>query len=167
MKQCSTCSFGFFVCSIIDHGSSIACTALTRLSVNKYINLRALIPHARCLHVHMLPCRVNFYLVNSYFVHSIVFINNSILRQTHTTALHSWCTNCSPNTRVLTTQGSFMDRYRKYNSNFSLLLEAALKFQVCFPHPPLLHSCQKCIPFLIFNTDSLNTNTMLTGSPLP
>ena len=32
----------------------------------------------------MLPCRVN-----SYFVHSIMFINNSIHGQTHTTAMHS------------------------------------------------------------------------------
>ena len=110
MRQCSTCSFGFFVCSIIEHGSYIACTALTRLSVNKEINLRALIPHAKCQHVHMLPCRVN-----SYFVHSIVFINNSILGQMHTTALHSRFTNCAPNTRVLTSQGSWIE---KYNSSF-------------------------------------------------
>ena len=106
MRQCSTCSFGFFVCSIIEHGNYIACTALTRLSVNKEINLRALIPHAKCQHdiVHMLPCRVN-----SYFVHSIVFINNNILGQTHTTALHSRFTNCAANTRVLTSQGSWIE----------------------------------------------------------
>ena len=78
---------------------STACTPLTKLSMNKYINLRALIPHAKYLHVHMLPCRVNSSPL-------IVFINNSILDQIHTTSLHSRRTNCAPNTRVLTTQGS-------------------------------------------------------------
>ena len=63
-----------------------------------------MIPHAKCLHVHMLPCRVN-----SYFVHSIVFINNSIHGQTHTTALHSRFTNCAPNPTVLTSQGSWIE----------------------------------------------------------
>ena len=56
---------------------------------------------AKRLHVDMLPCRVN-----SYFVHSIMFINNIILGQTHTTALHSRFANYAPNTRVLISQGS-------------------------------------------------------------
>ena len=60
--------------------------------------------HAKCLHVHMLPCRVN-----SYFVHSIMFINNIIVGQTHTTALHSRFANYAPNTRVLTSQGSWIE----------------------------------------------------------
>ena len=59
---------------------------------------------AKRLHVHMLPCRVN-----SYFVHSIMFINNIILRQTHTTALHSRLANYAPNTRVLISRGSWIE----------------------------------------------------------
>ena len=124
MRQCSTCSFGFFVCSIIEHGSYIACTALTRLSVNKEINLRALIPHAKCQHVHMLPCRVN-----SYFVHSIMSINNSILGQTHTTALHTRFTNCAPNTRVLTSQGSCIEIIQAFFSAGG----GCSEMSVCFP----------------------------------
>ena len=106
MRQCSTCSFGFFVCSIIEHGSYIACTVL-------------------CLHVHMLPCRVN-----SCFVHSIMFINNSILGQTHTTALHSRFTNCAPNTRVLTSPGSWVENIIQA---FFSAAGGCSETSVCFP----------------------------------
>ena len=43
------------------------------------------------------------------FVHSIMFINNIIVGQTHTTALHSRFANYAPNTRVLTSQGSWIE----------------------------------------------------------
>ena len=48
------------------------------------------------------------YRVNSYFVY-IIFVNNIILGQTHTTTLHSRFANYVPNTRVLISKGSWIE----------------------------------------------------------
>ena len=59
---------------------------------------------AKRLNVHMLPC-----WVTSYFVHSITFINNIILGQTHTKPLHSRFANYALNTRMLISHGSWIE----------------------------------------------------------
>ena len=74
---------------------------------------------------------------------------NSILGQTHTAALHSRFTNCAPNTRVLTSQGSWIEIENIIQAFFSAP-GGCSEMSVCFP---LATKLPEMHPFLIFNTD--------------
>ena len=59
-------------------------------------------------------------------------LHNSILGQTHTVALHSRFTNCAPNTRVLTSQGSWTEIENIIQAFFSAA-GGCSEMSVCFP----------------------------------
>ena len=59
-------------------------------------------------------------------------LHNSILGQTHTAALHSRFTNCAPNTRVLTSQGSWIEIENIIQAFFSAA-GGCSEMSVCIP----------------------------------
>ena len=91
----------------------------------------------------------NTRLETCYTKQTINIVYKQCLRQTHTTALHSSFTNCPPNTRVLTSHGSWIEIANKIQAFFIAVLEAALKCQSVSPFPqlPEMH------PFSDINTD--------------
>ena len=84
-----------------------------------------------------------------YTKQTINIVHKQSLWQTHTTVLHSRFTNCPPNTRVLTSHGSWIEIANKIQAFFSAA-GGCSEMSICFP---LATKLPEMHPFLIFNTD--------------
>ena len=87
-----------------------------------------LLVHTKAVHAIELPSLA----FPSHSTDRFQCLHNSILGQTHTAALHSRFTNCAPNTRVLTSQGSWIEIENIIQAFFSAA-GGCSEMSVCFP----------------------------------